>query len=85
MICNKYIILTLTLTPTLLFTPSPFSQPLQYPTANLEYYEYFEGATDAIPTDEYTEPQVNEKLERGTSSVVALSVGDSSLGLTCVL
>lgn len=49
------------LTRRLLFTPSPFSQPLQYPTDDLDYsqfYDYSEGATDTIPTDEYTEPQV---------------------------
>lgn len=39
-------------------------QTLQYPTADLDYsqyYDYSEGATDTISTDEYTGPQVNEK------------------------
>lgn len=75
------------LTPRLLFTPSPFSQPLQYPTDDLDYsqfYDYSEGATDTTPTDEYTEPQVKEKIGRVTCFVIALSVSDPSLRLTCV-
>lgn len=46
-------------------TSSPSPPPLQYPTADLEYsqyYDYSEGATGTISTDEYTEPQVNEKI-----------------------
>lgn len=75
------------LTPRLLFTPSPLSQPLQYPTDDLDYsqfYDYSEGATDTIPTDEYAEPQVNEKIGRVTCFLVALSDSDASLRLACV-
>lgn len=42
-------------------TPPPPSL-LQYTTDDLDYsqfYDYSEGATDTVPTDEYAEPQVN--------------------------
>lgn len=45
-------------------SPPSLPQLLQYPTADLDYsqyYDYSEGATDTISTDEYTGPQVNEK------------------------
>lgn len=61
MICNICIISMLMLTPRL---SPPLPQPLQYPTADLDYsqyYDYSEGATETISTDEYTGPQVNEK------------------------
>lgn len=40
------------------------SHPLQYITDDLDYsqfYDYSEGATDTVPTDEFSEPQVNGK------------------------
>lgn len=60
------------------------SEPLQYTTDDLDYsqfYDYSEGATDIIATDEYSEPQVNEKRKRKDnknhvfSCDVSLSVG----------
>lgn len=62
--------LMLMLTPQPLFIPLfllSLSQPLQYTTDDLDYsqfYDYSEGATDIVPTDEYSEPQVNEKRKR---------------------
>lgn len=59
-------------------TPPPPS-PLQYTTDDLDYsqfYDYSEGATDAVPTDEYAEPQVNEKngkKERKNKNVSCVS------------
>lgn len=79
--------LLLMLTTRLLFAPSLFSQPLQYPTDDFNYsqfYDYPEGATDTISTDEYTEPQVNEKVGRVTCFVIPFSVSGPSLILSCV-
>lgn len=50
----------------LMLTPRHLSPPPpQYPTADLDYsqfYDYSEGATDTIATDEYSGPQVNETI-----------------------
>lgn len=53
------------------------SHPLQYTTDDLDYsqfYDYSEGATDIIPTDEYSEPQVNEKRKKEIVSVCVVRV-----------
>lgn len=51
-------------TETSLRPPLSLSHPLQYTTDDLDYsqfYDYSEGVTDIVPTDEYSEPQVNGK------------------------
>lgn len=49
-------------------TPPPPPPPSQqYTTDDLDYsqfYDYSEGPTDTVPTDEYAEPQVNETEKR---------------------
>lgn len=65
--------LTLTLTPLVVLLSlslSSFSvcELLQYNTDDVDYtpfYDYSDGATDTVPTDEHYEPQVIEKRERG--------------------
>lgn len=49
-------------------------QPLQYTPGDLDdldytqFYDYSEGATETIPTEEYSEPQVNGG-EKGVRNV----------------
>lgn len=51
----------------------PFPLPSQqYTTDDLDYsqfYDYSVGATDTVPTDEYAEPQVNQKEKKENVSV----------------
>lgn len=76
MIYALCIILMLMLTQRPLRPPLSLSHPLQYTTDDLDYsqfYDYSEGATDIVPTDEYSEPQVNGKGNVSLCDLVCVS------------